>query len=113
VSPEALILLGRRRIDAEPVGIAPIGGAVAVVSAAAVDEGTVGGIDLLRAYAGYAGWAPRQLDAELDAGVWVVCDALPDDVFCREPEGLWRSVLSRRGGRLASMALYPSDPATN
>lgn len=113
VSPEALILLGRRGLDSEMRGVAPVGGAVAVVAADAVERGEVEGVDLLRAYAGYAGWAPRQLDAELGAGVWVVLDALPDDVFCAEPDDLWRAVLARQGGRLAAIARYPTDPNLN
>ena len=113
VSPEAMIVLGRRQLGAEPRGVAPVGGAVAVLSADAVQDRDVAGVDLLRAYSGYAGWAPRQLDAELDAGVWVLVDALPDDVFSATPDRLWRSVLARRGGRYASMARYPADPAAN
>jgi len=113
VSPEALILLGRRRLGSEAHGIAAVGGAVAVVSASAVQDHTVEGIDVVRVFSGYAGWAPRQLDAELTAGVWVVLDALPDDVFCAEPGRLWRAVLARQGGRLASVARYPTDPNSN
>jgi putative transcriptional regulator len=113
VSPDSMILLGRRRIEEEGRGIAVVGGAVAVVTAAAVEEGEVSGIDVVRVYRGYAGWAPRQLDSELAAGTWVVLDALPDDVFCSEPHRLWRSVLSREGGRLASMARFPDEPGLN
>jgi putative transcriptional regulator len=113
VSPEAMIVLGRRRLGSEARGIAAVGGAVAVVAAAAVEDHEVEGIDVVRVYSGYAGWAPRQLDAELAAGVWVVLDALPDDVFCADPARLWRSVLAREGGRLASVARYPSDPNQN
>lgn len=113
VSPEALVILGRRRLGGEARGIAAVGGAVAVVTAGAVEENDVSGIDLVRFYSGYAGWAPRQLDAELSAGVWVVLDALPDDVFCSEPERLWRTVLGREGGKLAAMARYPSEPGVN
>ena len=113
VSPEALILLGRRQLGAEPRGTAPIGGAVAVVAADAVEQGEVGGLDFLRAYSGYAGWGAAQLDAELGAGVWTVADALPDDVFSARPERLWREVLTRQGGRLAALARHPDDPSSN
>jgi putative transcriptional regulator len=40
-------------------------------------------------------------------------DAGPDDVLCAEPEDLWRLVLRRQGGRLASIGLYPEDPNLN
>jgi putative transcriptional regulator len=113
VSPGAMIILGRRHLVGEGRGIAAVGGVVAVVTAAAVEGRDVSGVDLVRVYSGYAGWAPRQLDAELAAGVWVVVDALPDDVFCSDPERLWRAVLAREGGRLAAMARYPSEPGLN
>lgn len=113
VSPEAMIVLGRRQMGAEPRGVAPVGGAVAVLSADAVQDREVSGVDLVRAYSGYAGWGALQLDAELEAGVWVIVDALPDDVFSSTPQRLWRAVLARRGGRYASMARYPRDPTAN
>lgn len=113
VSPEAVIMLGRRKLGEDPQGAATVGGTVAVLAADAVYHHEVEGIDLLRAYSGYAGWGPRQLDAELDAGVWVVLDALPDDVFSGEPLELWRRVLGREGGRLAAIARHPVDPSVN
>jgi putative transcriptional regulator len=113
VSPGAMIILGRRRLEGEGRGIAAVGGAVAVVTAHAVEDRDVAGIDVVRVYSGYAGWAPLQLDAELASGVWVVVDALPDDVFCADPTRLWRAVLSREGGRFAAMARYPSEPGLN
>ncbi|MCB0953543.1 MAG: YqgE/AlgH family protein [Microthrixaceae bacterium] len=113
VSPEAVIMLGRRQLGARQRGASAVGGTVAVLSADAVADREVEGVDLLRAYAGYAGWGPSQLDGELSAGVWVVLDALPDDVFSAEPQNLWRRVLSRGGGRLAAIARHPDDPSVN
>lgn len=113
VSPEAVIMLGRRQLGARQRGASAVGGTVAVLSADAVADRDVEGVDLLRAYAGYAGWGPSQLDGELSAGVWVVLDALPDDVFSAEPQNLWRRVLSRGGGRLAAIARHPDDPSVN
>ena len=75
--------------------------------------GEVAGVDVVRLFTGYSGWGPRQLDAELAAGAWHVIDAMPDDVFCVDPEGLWRSVMRRQGGRLASQGLYPDDVSVN
>ncbi|ROR32732.1 YqgE/AlgH family protein [Inmirania thermothiophila] len=43
-----------------------------------------------RAYAGYAGWAPGQLEAEIARGDWRVVPARAEDVFAADPEGLWR-----------------------
>lgn len=43
----------------------------------------------LRLYIGYAGWAPGQLDGELDIGSWDVQDATGEAVFSGDPRGLW------------------------
>ena len=65
----------------------------------------------LRLFAGYAGWAPDQLEQELAAGAWVVVDFRVDDAFGPEPSDLWRSVLRRQGGQVAWMANYPDEIA--
>jgi putative transcriptional regulator len=70
-------------------------------------------IDTLRLFVGYAGWAPSQLEGELQAGAWLVVDFDPHDVFATEPLALWRRVLRRQGGRLAWMANYPDELARN
>jgi putative transcriptional regulator len=67
----------------------------------------------MRVYAGYAGWGPGQLDAEIDEGAWYVVTGAPDDVFCSQPELLWRDVLRRQGGELALVSTYPPDPTLN
>jgi len=72
-----------------------------------------GGIASFRVFAGYAGWGPGQLQAEIDEGAWYVLSAEPADVFDPEPEQLWRAVLRRSGGALALVATYPDDPALN
>jgi putative transcriptional regulator len=46
-----------------------------------------------RLYAGYAGWAPRQLDAEVARGDWYVVSADADTVFSDRPAQIWRSLI--------------------
>jgi putative transcriptional regulator len=67
----------------------------------------------LRLFAGYAGWAPQQLEQELAAGAWVAVDGTVDDAFGADPGSLWRTVLRRQGGTMAWMANYPDEPAVN
>jgi putative transcriptional regulator len=67
----------------------------------------------MRVYAGYAGWGPGQLDAEIEEGSWYVVTGAPDDVFCSRPEVLWRDVLRRQGGELAMVSTFPPDPSLN
>lgn len=84
---------------------------------------TIGTVDLhvppgdallaVRVFAGYAGWSPGQLEAEVEQGAWWVLDALPGDAFAERPEQLWRQVLRRQGPPIAYAASYPEDPGLN
>ena len=66
-----------------------------------------------RVFAGYSGWGPGQLEAELAEPAWIVADAEPDDVFAADPDELWRTVLQRKGGKFALIATMPFDPRLN
>ena len=113
VSPGAVLVLGRRAADGPLRNAVGVRGPVVVVDVERLVEADVDGVDGLRLFSGYSGWGPGQLDGELAAGVWRLADAGPDDVLCAEPEGLWRSVLRRQGGRSASLGLFPDDPRVN
>jgi putative transcriptional regulator len=65
----------------------------------------------VRVYAGHAGWAPDQLDGELDAGAWIVADAEPGDPF--SDEDVWPVVLRREGGPYTLLSTMPEDPSLN
>ncbi len=49
----------------------------------------------IRVFGGVAGWAPRQLDAELERGDWFVVEARADFMFDTEPGKLWELLISR------------------
>lgn len=66
-----------------------------------------------RVFAGYAGWGPGQLEAEMETSSWIPEAAVPDDVFSPDPEGLWSRVVRRKGPEFAMMALMPVDPSSN
>ena len=74
---------------------------------------TPDGADLVRLFAGYAGWGRGQLDRELSFGGWIVVDARPEDPFTAEPGDLWRTVLARQRGRVAWLAEFPDDVTRN
>lgn len=78
-----------------------------------IEPGDLGELRDLRVYAGYAGWAPGQLETELDTGSWIVVQARAADVFAPTPETLWHDVLRREGGALAALSLLPDDPRVN
>ena len=67
----------------------------------------------VRVFAGYSGWGPGQLEAEMEEPAWIVVDAEPDDVFAADPDELWRTVLHRKGGQYSLIATMPFDPSLN
>jgi putative transcriptional regulator len=66
-----------------------------------------------RAFLGYAGWGPDQLEGELERDDWIVVPAVPDDAFGPDADALWAAVLARQGGEYALLATMPPDPSLN
>lgn len=62
----------------------------------------------VRVYAGYVGWGPGQLEAELVRGDWIVAsEALEPIIFAAAPDELWKK-LHLRHHRLRAQA--PAAP---
>ncbi|MGH8248365.1 MAG: YqgE/AlgH family protein, partial [Gammaproteobacteria bacterium] len=59
----------------------------------------------LRLYAGYAGWAPGQLENELLRGDWYLLPAESGYVFSETPESVWPELIERVSARWARIAL--------
>ncbi len=72
-----------------------------------------GAYSALRIFAGYAGWAPDQLQGEVERGAWVPVRLHPGDVFDSDPATLWRRVLGRQGGELGWLATWTPTPELN
>lgn len=70
-------------------------------------------VTVVRYFAGYAGWIPGQLDAELEEPAWWVVEGFIDDVFTPQPADLWKQVLRRQRGPLALLASFPDDVTLN
>lgn len=51
-----------------------------------------------RLYAGFAGWAPGQLQGELERDAWYVMPANVDVIFRNDTRGLWRELVNKAGG---------------
>jgi putative transcriptional regulator len=118
VSPTSALALALIPGKDEPVGWRALDGAPALARLGLLDLDApplllAPAIKSLRVFAGYAGWSPGQLDAEIDEGAWYVLPAQPGDVFAAEPDRLWRAVLRRQEGDLAFLATYPDDPGMN
>ncbi|MGB1658601.1 MAG: YqgE/AlgH family protein [Longimicrobiales bacterium] len=71
------------------------------------------GIRRARVYAGYSGWAPGQLEAEMAEDSWIIEVARVDDVFTDSPDLLWARVLRRKGPEYERLARMPFDPSMN
>ncbi|MDX8411425.1 MAG: YqgE/AlgH family protein [Mariprofundaceae bacterium] len=54
--------------------------------------------DEVRAFGGYAGWAPGQLDTEIARGGWRLFEADAKAVFARNPARIWRDYMEESGG---------------
>ena len=105
VGPDTVIVLARFDDPADAASI--VLGDLGVVDPEAEDQ------DLrdVRVYVGHAGWAPGQLDDELEREAWIVEAAQPDDPF--DEGDLWSDVLDRKGGGYTLLARMPEDPSLN
>lgn len=63
-----------------------------------------------RVYIGYAGWAPGQLEGEIQLGAWRVARATPALIFDSEPESLWMRMV-RESQTVVASGGRPYRPA--
>ena len=71
------------------------------------------GIRRARVYAGYSGWGPGQLEAEMAEDSWIIEPAQVEDVFTDAPDLLWSRVLRRKGPDYDRLSKMPFDPSMN
>jgi putative transcriptional regulator len=57
-----------------------------------------------RAYVGYAGWGPRQLQGEIAAGGWHIMPADADIIFAAEAFKVWPEMIKRATQRVTQAA---------
>lgn len=113
--------LGLAALDAgvhepdDPEGFRRVFGPVGIIDLDAPADALAPHLQALRIYAGYAGWAPGQLEDELDRGSWAVVAPQDPvvDAFLADPGQMWAAVLSRAGGTLAWWPRHPGDPSSN
>ena len=111
VQPQAIVVLGDFLDPGEAAGL--VLGSIGFLPGEIESASDVGSLSRARVFAGYAGWGPGQLESEIAEESWILEPALPEDVFTDEPEGLWSTVLRRKGGAFAVLALMPPDPSRN
>jgi putative transcriptional regulator len=67
----------------------------------------------LHLYLGYSGWAPGQLEREMQMGSWMVHPAQAPIVFYPNPEEGWRAALREKGGIYRVFADSDQNPSLN
>lgn len=60
----------------------------------------------VRAFAGYAGWGPGQLDNEVARGDWLIGPGESDAVFAEKPDTVWDALIERLSGDWASLPAW-------
>lgn len=118
VAPDSALALGLSQASEDLIGWRALPGPALAASLGLVDLGAppellADSIASLRVFAGYAGWAAGQLEKEVEAGAWLVLEALPQDAFAADPDRLYAAVLRRQGGETALLSTYPDDPVLN
>jgi len=111
VQPQSVVLLAE--LDEPPEEALMVMGDVGLVLQGADLEELAGRARRGRAFLGYAGWGPEQLESELERDDWIVIEAQPDDAFAADGDDLWAAVLAREGGEYALLATMPPDPSMN
>ena len=67
----------------------------------------------VRIFAGYAEWAPGQLDDEIERGDWYVAPALPSDVIAPAGTDLYSDIMRRQPMPLPLFSTFPADVDDN
>jgi putative transcriptional regulator len=105
VSPQSVVAIGEFD-DVDEAGLQLVGSLGTLDPEA--DNAT---LRRIRIFAGYAGWAPGQLDGELEEEAWVVTPAEAEDLFAGDD--IWSVALRRKGGNYRLLATMPADPSLN
>jgi len=56
----------------------------------------------MRLFAGFSGWAPQQLESEVDRGTWFMLRATEDVIFRKDTAGMWRELVEKAQGSRTS-----------
>ncbi|MDQ5832785.1 MAG: YqgE/AlgH family protein [Actinomycetota bacterium] len=105
VSPQSVVALGEFADPAEAG--TPVVGSLGTIDPDAENSS----LRRIRVFAGYTGWAPGQLDDELEQEAWVVTPAQAGDAFA--DGDIWSEALRRKGGNYRLLSTMPADPSLN
>lgn len=114
VGTDGALAVARLRDPADPpVGFQSVFSDVGLIDLDTPLELVEDSLAQVRIFAGYAGWGPGQLDAEIAEGAWYVVPAHTQDTFVGDVTHLLRNVLRRQPGELAWHSTRPADPTLN
>lgn len=68
--------------------------------------------DDIRFFLGYSGWALGQLEYEIEANSWIVCEK-HFDIFSKDVSSIWKEELEKLGGDYLIWANSPENPNFN
>lgn len=111
VQPEAVLVLAE--FDDPEAAATIVVGDIGFASSEGELEEIGTSVRRARVFAGYSGWGPGQLEAELEEESWLVEPAEGVDVFPGPGDDLFGDVLRRKGGTYRVLALMPEDPSAN
>ena len=109
----ALAVLSAGTDGSYDVGLQQIEGRVHVVDLDSDPAQLRDRCDGMRVFVGYTGWAPGQLQGELDRGDWYVAPSLPTDLLAPARVDIWGEVLRRQDMPLPLYATYTGDGEVN
>ena len=69
--------------------------------------------ETFRAFMGYSGWAPGQLENEMKMGSWLTMPANPELVFNPDATQLWMDIIRQCGDQYSIYSDMPPDPTLN
>lgn len=70
-------------------------------------------LDNFRTFMGYSGWAPGQLENEMESGSWLTLPANSSFMFDRDNTCIWADILQSLGTQYEIYRDMPIDPQMN
>lgn len=98
VMREVLVALFRAGTPPAEAAFQVLPGVYLTLHPALVESLLAGEREQFRLYAGFSGWAPRQLEAEIDTGTWFVLRATEALAFRRDTAGMWAELVAQASG---------------
>lgn len=63
--------------------------------------------DEYRAFVGYCGWAPGQLEEEIENGTWFVKETNANEILNITGRNTWKNLIKSMGGNFEPLAMFP------